>query len=176
MFKSFTPLLGILELFYFKEIEMKKLLLVLMLFASIISAQFTSNAEVRRLNLGQSGIEVYFAGELDSVGGTYATLTSRVFDLTDYDGVDSLEISYLFGSTLGTSKVTVVLLGSDYSTTTGVSLDTLVNASTSEVENHATVYWNGKKAKYYWLKFNAIATGRPDMTFKAYIKSPKRDY
>lgn len=158
---------------------MKKILFtlgILLLLVSVTSAQWGNNAVT--LKNTQTGWVKYFSGDADSVGGTYATMYSNDFSIEDFDGCDSLEYSFKLGSALGSPKLTIDLIGSDYTTTTTsmVVLNNIVTGSTSEVENFGSVKLNGKRARHMALKITAVALGRPDQTFTVYLKLPKRDF
>jgi len=150
----------------------KNLLLTLIL--SLMFVSFTNAQWIPGQNAKQDSRNgyTYFAAAMDSVGQTYATLTSNAFSLKEWDayGVDwSLKLT----SAAGSPKVTVVLIGSDYAATTSgmVTIDTLVTASTAETEQGGTIDFStyGCK-KYYALKFVAGVAGRADQTFVAFIK------
>lgn len=151
---------------------------ILLLFLSVpLFAQFTIDT---REYAEQYGLEIYWTGELDSLGNSTNsdTLTSKLFDLSEYDGVDSLDYSYKFTSVLDSPKISIHLYGSDYSTsaTSAKLLKTIVNKDSSEIEMFGSFDLSGIRAKSYWIKFTAEAGGRGDQTFKFTLKARKRDY
>lgn len=158
---------------------MKRLFAVLAMFfllVTVVSAQWTTNAKI--IKNSQSGWIAQFAGAADSVGQTYATMTSNMFSLEDFDSNDSLEFSYTFTSALGSPKLTLALYGSDVNQAPAsmVLLKTFVTGATAETETLGSFAFGGIRARYLALKVTAVALGRPDQTFVVFLKAPKRDY
>ena len=155
------------------------LLLLLVIFFSQANAQFTSNGVVKKNS--EIGYQLYWAGAMDTIStdsDDYDTLYSNRFLLESFEAYITMEISYLNASVLGAPKVTVKLLGSDFSPliANAVVLATLVTQATTESETHTSQALLGIRAKYYWLEFTVVALSEDDTTFKFMLKFPARDH
>ena len=148
-------------------------LLTVLLFATIANAQWTTNAVAYPT---KSDLKIKFEGTLDTLGQTYATLTSNPFTLDDYDGVTDLEYSYLLSHS-GNVKVKVTLLRSEYTITAGSMLSTVLQDSIKiKTESGSYQALQGIRKSAYRLKVEALAGSRDGATFKITLKSPKRDF
>lgn len=155
---------------------MKKILstiLMALLFVTIVNAQWTTNAVAYPT---KSDLKIKFEGTLDTLGQTYATLTSNPFSLEDYDGVTDLEYSYLVSHS-GNVKLKVTLLRSDYTITAGSMLSTVLQDSIKiKTESGSYQALQGIRKSAYRLKVESLAGSRDGATFKITLKSPKRDF
>ena len=152
---------------------MKKVILALFLmlaFSITANAQYTTDAYVRARD---NGLTVSFAGSLDSTGGTHARLTSGMFDLGDYDNVDYFTVYYLLTASVGSPLVTVTLEASE-DNSTFTTIDTLVNAVTSETPTWSAFTLSGTRASYYDIFAVSDSGGRPT-DFEIKIMSPGKD-
>jgi len=160
---------------------MKKIaVLITLLLVLSVSVQGQVTLNVSSFRADANGVEFPFQGAIDTVGGTYDSLASGLFDIRDYDGCDSLDWSCLVVSDTGNVKFTLRLLGSDYSTSiaSAVVLKTILSASTTETEQGGSFSLSGIRKKYMWLDIEqTTGTGKnDDATFKVKLKLPKRDF
>lgn len=157
-----------------KKIFLLGTLFLVLLSFSITKAQWSVN--VGRLDT-KYGLELDFAGTMDSTGQTYGTLTSNIFDLSGFDGVTDINYGYLVTNTSGAPKVKVTLLHSDFTSTAASMVATVLQDSIkTETEVNTFQALQGIRAKYYRLKLESLAGGRDASVFKIKFILPKRDY
>jgi len=158
-----------------KKLKLFSLVFLLMIIPLTLNAQWTNNA--RTQVKGVSGLELSFTGTMDTTAGTYATLTSNLFALSDYDGVTDLEYSYYVVCAAGAPKVKITLLHSNETTTASSMIATVLQDSIeTETETFTYKALQGIRSKYYRLKLESIAGGRDAAVFSLYFTLPKRDY
>lgn len=146
---------------------------MVLLFAFVVNAQWTTNFSRKADN---SKLSMYFAGTLDTLGGTYDSLKSSYFSLEDYDQPGTyFSLNYVFTSSTGSPNCLVDLYGTDNSGTNTYKIAQLVDTTTSEVYTPVAFNMSNFRFDQYFLIFEQVAPGRDGTTFKAWLYSPAKD-
>lgn len=156
---------------------MKKLFSIIVLtlvLATSVFAQFTTgfNPEVKS---EKSYLEITCKGVLDTAAGTYDSLASRVFSLADFDAGAYFTVYHKFTSATGAPNCLVDLYGS-MDNTNFVLIEQLVDTTTSETATFAATTLSYKRALYYKLVIEQVASGRDNTAFDVRLLATKRDY
>lgn len=142
-------------------------------------AQFNSGKNANASIKDNDRLVYDFEGTLDTVGQANVTLTSSAFNFNGYDGDNNLTLSYRLTVPYGTAKFDIILLRSDDGTNFNsiAGADTVVNnATTADAWQYVNINLTGQKAEQYKLKFVNVATSPDGLTFKAKLKSTKKNY
>jgi len=122
-----------------------------------------------------SKLVLYFAGTLDTLTQTYASLTSSKFALEDYDSPGTyLSFNYIFTNTPGAPKYFVNLYGTDNGGTNSFLVAQLVDTATAETYLSTTTNFLNRFNEYY-LVIAQVLAGRDGTTFKAWLHAPLKD-
>jgi len=156
-----------------KKVTLASLALVVMLFfAPLLQAQWTTNTAS---TMDKKGLTLTFAGQLDTLGGTYASLTSDVFKLDGYLDNPDIDYSYLITHS-GNVKIKVTLLKSKITNTAGSMGSTILQDSIkTKTEGGTYVTMSGNRSFYYRLKVESLATSRDNAVFKIILFVSKRN-
>ncbi len=163
---------------------MKKVIMLFALIPLLVNAQISS---FRITQQDESGFECRVFFEEDSLGNTYATLTSQKFSLNGYDGVDFATYKptayyYIDGTPTGaaTDTVTAVIYLLGYYGQRSTPIDTIValGANTTSAATAAKVNldFNGYRANEYAFRINQRTGGSAISTGEVYLKFAKREY
>jgi hypothetical protein len=151
----------------------------------LINAQIATGG-FRITQQNDDGFQCRLFFDEDSLGNTYATLTSDKFSLNKYDGVNFTNYKpvayyYIDGTPTGgaTDTVTAVIYLLGYFGERSTPIDTIValaaNTTSAATAAKVNLNFNGWRANEYAIRINQRTTGSPITTGEVYLKFIKKE-
>lgn len=149
------------------------IVMITMLLSISVFGQWTTNYNPE-VKSEKSGLELTFTGTLDTAGQTYATLTSNMFSIADFDSKEYISGYYYFNAPAGAPKIYVNWMGSE-DNTNFVLVSQIVDTTVSETRTYFSTNLSNVRPKYNKIVLENVSAGRDNSAFTVKLNLPEKE-